>query len=62
MFRPAPFLANLLDRVKAIVRRVASPAAEQMRPVTADAAVSTALRALARDWMSAKLRALSALM
>jgi hypothetical protein len=68
MFRPAPFLVTLLDRVKAIVRRVARPAAERGPladvPSYASAAgpVSPALRGLARVWISAKLRALSALM
>jgi hypothetical protein len=66
----APFLTTLLDRVKAIVRRVSRPAAELMRTAPVDAAanlssvepISPVLRGLVRDWMSAKLRALSALM
>jgi hypothetical protein len=60
----APFLSTLLDRVKAIVRRVARPRAELVRtsPVEARVAVSPVLRGIARDWLSAKLRALSALM
>jgi hypothetical protein len=60
----APFLVTLLDRVKAIVRRVARPVAERTRTVAADAASSIpcTLTGPAQDWMSAKLRALSALM
>jgi hypothetical protein len=62
----ARFLAPLLDRVKAIVRRVARPVAKRARPVPAimspDAPISPATRGRAQEWMSAKLRALSALM
>ncbi len=60
----APFLAPLLDRVKAIVRRVARPVAERVRAVQADAATpcSPVLCGAAQRWMSGKVRALSALM
>jgi hypothetical protein len=65
----APFLATLLDRVKAVVRRVARPAAYRARPGeidttahAAEALISPVVRGLARGWMSAKLRALSSLM
>ncbi len=66
----APFLVTLLDRVKAIVRRVARPAGERARLMPVDAPVevpaawtlSPVVRGLARGWMSDKLHALSALM
>jgi hypothetical protein len=66
----APFLAPLLDRVTAIVRRVARPMAERARlamavrsvPVRVDEPISPILRGLAQGWLSARLRALSALM
>jgi hypothetical protein len=64
----APFLVTLLNRVKAVVRRVARPVAERTRVAQADATaaakerVSPALRGVVQSWMSAKLRALSALM
>jgi hypothetical protein len=63
MFSAAPFLLTLLDRAKAIVRRVARPAAERARGAVASApgAIPPALRGVARAWLSAKLRALSAL-
>jgi hypothetical protein len=61
----APFLVTLLDRVKAVVRRVARPMAERPRFVpgieAAVAPMPPMLRGLARDWMSVKVRALSAL-
>jgi hypothetical protein len=65
----APFLATLLDRVRAIVRRVVRPAVGSTRAVPAGAVrekpvqapFSPVLRGLVEDWMSAKLRALSAL-
>ncbi len=66
MFRPAPFLVTLLHRVKAVVRRVAR-AAERVTPVpahmaaAATAPISPVLRGLVQGWMSAKVRALSAL-
>jgi hypothetical protein len=61
----APFLATLLHRVRAVVRRAVRPGAERARAVPAEAAdrpVSPELRGRARAWMRAKLRALSALM
>ncbi len=64
----APFLVTLLDRVKAIVRRVAGPPAERARLVSGDGAapaqrpISPALRRFAEAWMSAKVRNLSAFM
>jgi hypothetical protein len=66
----APFLASLLNRVKAVVRRVVRPGVARARPVTADVsahmapgrAISPMVRGLARRWLSARLRALSALM
>jgi hypothetical protein len=66
----APFLSTLLDRVKAIVRRVARPVAERRRlapsaamaPLQAERATPPGLCGLAQHWMSAKVRALSALM
>jgi hypothetical protein len=65
MFRPAPFLVTVLDRVKAIVRRVARPAAVRVRaePVgaSAQAHVRAAPDGLVQHWMTAKLQALSAL-
>jgi hypothetical protein len=58
----APFLSTLLDRVKAVVRRVARPGAELVPTAPeAQAAVSPVLRGIARDWMRSMLRALSAL-
>ncbi len=66
MFSAAPFLVTLLDRVKAIVQRVARPAVERAMSSPAGSAtggpVSPVVRGLANGWMSAKLRALSALM
>jgi hypothetical protein len=66
----APFLVTLLDRVKAVVRRVARPAADRTRHVPVDAAggvlsdrpISPVLRGVVQGWMRKKLRALSALM
>jgi hypothetical protein len=63
----APSLVTLLDRVKAVVRRLARPGAERARRVPATtqapvAAISPELHALAWAWMSAQLRLLSALM
>ncbi len=64
----APFLVTLLDRVKAVVRRVARPVAERARSgpgavlASAREPISPVLRGIAQGWMSAKLRALSALM
>jgi hypothetical protein len=66
----APFLITLLDRVKAVVRRVARPGAERARQmaartppyVPAEGPVSPLLGGLAQGWMAAKLRAVSALM
>ncbi len=61
----APFLVTLLDRVKAVVRRVARPAVERARrgpAVEPGVSISPVLHGMAQDWMSAKLRALSALM
>jgi hypothetical protein len=66
----APFLTTLLDRVKAVVRRVARPGAERARQVAAgtppyvpaQGPVSPLLGGLAQGWMAAKLRAVSALM
>jgi hypothetical protein len=66
----APFLTTLLDRVKAVVRRVARPGAERARQVAAgtppyvpaEGPVSPLLGGLAQGWMAAKLRAVSALM
>jgi hypothetical protein len=62
----APFLITLLHRVKAIVRRVRRPAAERGQVVTAgisgDGVLSPEMRGVVECWMSAKLRALSALM
>jgi hypothetical protein len=70
MFRPAPFLVTVLDRVKAIVRRVARPMEGRMRIARLDAAklapvqgpISPVMRGVVKSWLSAKLRALSALM
>jgi hypothetical protein len=69
MFRPAPFLVTLLDRVKAIVRRVARPVEARTRiappgargGVAAGEPISPALRGLVQGWMDARLQALSAL-
>jgi hypothetical protein len=69
VFRPR-FLVTLLDRVKAIVRRVARPAAKRTGParagaadhVRADQPISPALRGLMHGWMSTKLAAVSALL
>ncbi len=62
----APFLVTLLDRVKAVVRRVVRPAVERSVRLTASSPatqpVSAALRDMARGWMSAKLNALWGLM
>jgi hypothetical protein len=66
----APFLVTLLDRVKAIVRRVAGPPAERAgragtgarADAPMDEPISPEMRGLAYGWMSAKVRALSALM
>jgi hypothetical protein len=62
----APFLATLLDRVKAVVRRVARPVVQRIRPVPAvvvpDGLISPAVRGLMHTWLSAKLNALSAVM
>jgi hypothetical protein len=72
MFPAAPLLVTLLDRVKAIVRRVTRPAGERTRPVymradtpvpaSSEGAITPALRRLAQGWISARLRAVSALM
>ncbi len=65
MFRPAPFLVTLLDRAKAIVRRVARPRVEGPVSAAADTAtggpVPPVMQRLANGWMRSKLRALSAL-
>jgi hypothetical protein len=64
----APFLATLLDRVKAIVRRVAGAERARRGPsgsgvtLPPTAPIPPLTRALARSWLSARLRALSALM
>jgi hypothetical protein len=64
----APLLSTLLHRVKAVVRRVARPVAERVRRMAAGAsapraqAISPVLRGAARDWMRARLRALSTVM
>jgi hypothetical protein len=62
----APFLSTLLDRVKAVVRRVARPVAERVRPGTCGAAlpvrITPAMHGLMQGWLAARLRALSALM
>jgi hypothetical protein len=62
----APFLVTVLDRVKAILRRVARPAAEPgpSKPVepAVPESVSPAVRGLVQNWITTKLRALSALM
>jgi hypothetical protein len=62
----APFLATLLDRVKAVVRRVARPVVQRIRPVPAivvpDDLISPDVRGLMHTWLSAKLNALSAVM
>jgi hypothetical protein len=63
----APFFVTLLDRVKAIVRRVARPAAEQTRRMPVDstsapAPISPEMGSAANGWLRTKLRALSALM
>jgi hypothetical protein len=63
----APFLVTLLDRVKAIVRRVARPVAMPARMVSGMAATTVApmppvLHGPAEDWMAAKARALATLM
>jgi hypothetical protein len=61
----APFLSTLLDRVKAVVRRVVRPVGERARsaaPGAAGMAISPVTRGLAREWMRGRLRALSALM
>jgi hypothetical protein len=55
----AGFLVTLLDRAKAIVRRVTRPAA--IAPALDIAPISPAIRGRARNWMSIKLRALSGL-
>jgi hypothetical protein len=63
----APFLVTLLDRVKAVVRRVAQPGVKHVRRVpeaacaAASPPVSPLLRGLAKVWMDTRLRALSAL-
>ncbi len=66
MFPAAPFLSTLLHRVKAVVRRVVRPVAARARPMAtekaASAPISPVMRGIVQDWMSAKLRALSALM
>ncbi len=62
----APFLSTLLHRVKAVVRRVVRPVAARARPMPAEnaasAPISPVMRGIVQGWMSAKLRALSALM
>ncbi len=67
----APFLVTLLDRVKAVVRRVTRPAAARVLCKARAAAlpgdepmppVSPVLRGLARSWISARLRAMSILL
>jgi hypothetical protein len=58
---------TLLDRLKAVVRRVAGLVRERGRvvplraPTPVAAAVSPELRGLAKEWLATKLRALSAL-
>jgi hypothetical protein len=64
----APFLVTLLDRVKAIVRRVVRPAATRPQAIPADPAttaqrpISPALRGRMQSWLSTRLAALSRLM
>jgi hypothetical protein len=64
MFRPAPFLVTLLDRVKAVVRRVMRPGVERSAPasVATRRPISPVMRGRADGWLSAKLRRLSALL
>jgi hypothetical protein len=75
MFPAVPFLVTLLDRVKAIVRRVTRPVVARPAAECAQAAsraapgdigagrpIPTELRGLMGDWMSRRLKALSALM
>jgi hypothetical protein len=66
----APFLVTLLDRVKAVVRRVARPVAERVRPAVMEPRIATlpggpaidVLRGRAGAWMAKRLKALSALL
>ncbi len=62
MVPAAPFLSTLLHRAKAVVRRVVRSAAGRTWAATADRPISPVPRGLATGWMSARLRALSALM
>jgi hypothetical protein len=68
MFPGLPSPATLLNRVKAIVRRVAGVVGDRRRTVSPHAsavpalAISPVLRGIAQGWMRTKLRALSALM
>jgi hypothetical protein len=66
MFSAAPFLSTLLDRVKAVVRRVARPVVARTRgapaDVTTDRPVSSMMRARMKRWLSARLGALTVLM
>jgi hypothetical protein len=55
----APFLSTLLNRVKAVVRRVAGARAVPVERAAA-APMSPELRARARGWLAARLAALSA--
>jgi hypothetical protein len=58
----APFLVTLLDRVKAVVRRVVRPVVVAPSHGAADRPLSPVSLGLVQGWMSAKLQALSALM
>jgi hypothetical protein len=66
MFPAAPFLSTLLDRMKAVVRRVARPVVERVRRAPADVPTDEPMTPVmpgpATTWLSARLSALSALL